>query len=385
MRFFGIHSIKLIAGFLSLLLIVMTLVGCGLFSTGTVTFPIPTSSTAVQSTLSTSDRPSTTVTNSVVPSFTPTVLPSTTTISSTTPNVTVPPLPTLTASPAFIPYIPEGTQAELFQYMLDLINQDRQNAGLQSVVLAYNAAAQKHAQDMLDHYFISHWGTDGLKPYMRYTLEGGVNYEQENSAYSGFQITDNPENYPPLNAREELKGLEFAMMSEVPPNDGHRLNILNKIHTKVNLGIASDGKRIALVQQFEGEYVEFTLPPVLTGTLLSLSGRFTLGNINNVAISYDPTPQPLTTAELLSGPHTYSLGSPEGFIIPPPPPGQYYTNLSPEAILASHWEVDAAGQFRIQADIAPALARGSGVYTVSIIVLLGEEAQHLTNYSIFVN
>jgi uncharacterized protein YkwD len=133
-------------------------------------------------------------------------------------------------------------------------------------VLSYNAAAQKHAQDMLDNYYISHWGTDGLKPYMRYTQEGGVNYEQENSAYSGFYINDNPNNYAPLNAKEELRKLQREMMSEVPPNDGHRLNILNKFHKKVNLGIATDGKRLALVQQFEGSYVEFTQPPALSGT-----------------------------------------------------------------------------------------------------------------------
>jgi hypothetical protein len=79
------------------------------------------------------------------------------------------------------------------------------------------------------------------------------------------------------------------------------------------------------------------------------------------------------------------MGPAVAFVLPPPPPGQYYVDLSPEAILASHWEVDQTGQFNIQADVAPALASGQGVYTVSIIVLLGNEAQHLTNYSIFVN
>jgi len=84
---------------------------------------------------------------------------------------------------------PSGEQQELFEYALELINKDRRTAGLDPVVLNYNKAAQLHAEDMLDNLFLSHWGTDGFKPYMRYTAGGGINYEVENSAYSGWVDT----------------------------------------------------------------------------------------------------------------------------------------------------------------------------------------------------
>jgi len=276
----------------------------------------------------------------------------------------------------------------MFQYLLGLINQDRQNNGLNPVVLNYNAAPQNHAQDMFNNYFLSHWGTDGLKPYMRYTQEGGLNYEQENSAYSGwFNRADNPNSYTNLNVKQEIKSLEDAMMAETPPNDGHRRAILNQWSKKVNLGLVYDNKRLAMVEEFEGDYIEYTQPPTLSGNILSLSGQIKLDNIdlNNITIAFDPLPQPLTADQLnYSMPNTYSLGKSVNFILPPPPPGQYYSSLSSQAILASKWDLSQTGQFSIQVDISPALANGSGVYTFAMIVKLGNEPKNVTNYSIWV-
>jgi hypothetical protein len=70
----------------------------------------------------------------------------------------------------------EEGQAELVAFALDLINQDRIANGLEPVDLGSNTAAQFHAEDMMEHGYISHWGLNGLKPYMRYTVAGGANY-----------------------------------------------------------------------------------------------------------------------------------------------------------------------------------------------------------------
>lgn len=83
--------------------------------------------------------------------------------------------PVSTAGPAA-----DQVLSTLVQYMLDLINDDRLEHGLQPVTLGTNPAAQQHAEEMLSEGYLSHWGLDGLKPYMRYTLAGGFNYEAEN-------------------------------------------------------------------------------------------------------------------------------------------------------------------------------------------------------------
>ena len=51
--------------------------------------------------------------------------------------------------------------------MLTLINRDREANGLAPVILGTNTAAQSHAEEELANGYISHWGMDGMKPYMR--------------------------------------------------------------------------------------------------------------------------------------------------------------------------------------------------------------------------
>jgi uncharacterized protein YkwD len=319
---------------------------------------------------------------------------------SASPSQTPTPIPTIIFTPTETRFKPTGPLADLFQYTLGLTIKTARITG--SNLLTYNAAAQTHAQDMFSGYFMSHWGLDGLKPYMRYTIAGGLGSEQENSAYSGwFDKSVDPNSYKTLDAKTEIKALEDAMMAELPPNDGHRKAILNKWATSVNLGIANDTKRLALAQQFESDDIEYTQPPTLSGNTLSLSGHFTqpINELNNITIYFDPLPTPLTADQLNSpsAPHSYALGG--GFTAPsgsadsftlghtlaPPPPGQYYSSLPASAILATKWDLNPSGQFSIQADISQALASGKGVYTFAIIVKMANEITSLSSYSIWVN
>jgi len=301
------------------------------------------------------------------------------------------PEPNFPTGPIYTPgaaqYVPSGEQAEIVQYALDLINADRKSAGVNPVTLGYNAAAQKHAQDMFDNYFLAHWGTNGLKPYMRYTLEGGLDLEQENSAYSGwFNPDDDPKLHADIDPKLIINQLEHSMIyDDAKSNWGHRDAIINKMHKKVNIGLAYDGKRLALVQQFEGEYIEYIQPPVISESMLSLSGRLSAGTIKNILICFDELPQPLSAAQLVHGDyHAYRLPEREAYVIKPAPAGQFYKNLPQEAIEAFIWNTNESGQFYMQADISKALKHGKGVYTIVLVVEMGTETHNMTNYSIFV-
>ena len=68
--------------------------------------------------------------------------------------------------------------------MLQLINEERVRAGVAPVVLGDNIAAQLHAESALENCFSSHWGIDGLKPYMRYSLAGGYQSNAENVSWA---------------------------------------------------------------------------------------------------------------------------------------------------------------------------------------------------------
>lgn len=375
----------------ALVLIVLS-AGCGASTNTTLsTTASPFSSTTGASATSTSVTVSTaasttanTATEIASPTQSPPTTPSpaSTTASQTptpTPSASAPPFPTTVYRPAAAPYVPSGALTDLFKYALELINQDRADQNLAPVELAYNAAAQKHAQDMLDNNYVGHWGTDGLKPYMRYTAEGGYNYEQENSAYTSGNKKINP--------KTEIKALEYAMVyDDAASNWGHRDNIWNKLHKKVSLGLAYDEYNLALVQQFEGEYLEFYQPPTLKGNILSLSGHFTLEGLtlNNAAITFDALPQPLSGAELAAGPyHSYGLGARVGQIFAPPPPGAQYSNLPANSVVAEKGLVEDA-VFWLEADISTFLAGGPGVYTVCLIGVLDGQPVSFSNYSILV-
>jgi hypothetical protein len=275
----------------------------------------------------------------------------------------------------------------LVQYALDLINKDRTEHGLNPVVLGDNPAAQIHADDMFNNYYLSHWDTDGLKPYMRYTVGNGINREEENSAYSGwYDRSTDPNRYATIDPEQELKDLEYQMMYDDAVSDwGHRDNILNKWHKRVNIGIAHDSHRLTLVQQFEGDYVTFSRPPGLANGVLSLAGNNSLGAIDSAAVFYDPPPRPMTQAELLAGPRSYDPGTQVATIVPPPEPGYFYSQLPANAVQAAVWEVSSGG-FSIQVDISNAMAQnGPGVYTVLLWTKTGDEHVPITNYSIFVH
>ena len=281
-----------------------------------------------------------------------------------------------------------------------------------------NTAAQKHAKEMLAKDYFSHWGIDGMKPYMRYTLAGGFNYEAENGFMSHtiwYGGKDPSYRRDPVDMLEEA---ESSLMS----SPGHRRNILNKWHKRVNLGIAYDNERLALVQQFEGDYITFSKLPILESGILTLSGKTLAGFVvEQIQIWYDPLPHSLTLGQL-GKTYAYDLGKPAAFIRPPPLPGSYYseaetlyswstcvdpytispntpppnsTGLQPVPPLVSaqemvkwvdakHWDVSGE-TFAIEVDLTKILSRfGKGIYTVLVWGKVGEESIYLTNYSIFV-
>jgi len=165
----------------------------------------------------------------------------------------------------------------------------------------------------------------------------------------------------------------------------HRRNILDKWHKKVNLGIAYDAQSLHLVQQFEGDYIDFNKPPSISGNILSMSGKVSLGTIENVAVYYDPLPQPLSPAQLEAPPYdyAYSLGEDIGTILSPPPSGSFYVGLAPTDVIATRWNVKADGAFAIEANVSSILSKGKGVYTVVIWVETNGEFVSVSNYSVF--
>ena len=60
---------------------------------------------------------------------------------------------------------------------------------------------------------------------------------------------------------------------------GHRKNILDPVHRKVNIGLAWDRYNVQMYQHFEGDYVGYSSMPKIDNGLLSFSGRVKNGAV----------------------------------------------------------------------------------------------------------
>ncbi len=345
-------------------------------------------------------------------------------------SATAPPTPTM-APPDENAVSPHLRHIEAKQFMLDLINSERRRAGVEPVTLGDNIAAQLHADSSLENCTSSHWGVDGLKPYMRYSLAGGYQSNGENGSGLDYCIKGS-DNY---RANSGIQGEIREAMTSWMGSPGHRRNILNPEHKMVNIGLAWDRYNTAMYQHFEGDYVTYDRLPTIEKGVLSFSGA-TKGGIRlsqprdlGVQIHYDPPPKALNPGQLART-YCYDLGRRVAGLRQPLSGGYFWTtneftttydpcpdpnDVAPETpaprspneahqawrqayaasqstqpqtitvpwITASQWTANGT-QFAVTADISGILRRhGNGVY--SLLIWGGNDGGRLiiSQYSIF--
>ncbi len=216
---------------------------------------------------------------------------------------------------------------------------------------------------------------------------------------------------------------------------GHRSAILDPWARKVNIGIWWSAYNFTAVQQFEGDYVEYTQLPAIGGSILTITGKVKNGislsedDSLGVIIFYDPPPHRLTRGQVART-YCYDGGIPVANLRKPPPQDRYYLddetdetvefcpnprNVSQDApppesydeaerlwqdayeasqrgiertisimhITASRWIVRESA-FSVRANILAVTNRyGPGVYTIALVAELGGEDVIISQYSIF--
>ena len=323
--------------------------------------------------------------------------------------------------------IAAGEAADLRQIVLDLTNDARRAAGLTPVRLGANLAPQEHAEDMAESCFLSHWGTDGMKPYMRYSQAGGVQANAENVSGSSFCPAD-PSRYAQDSLAEEARQAVESLMGSL----GHRANILRPEHRLLHLGLAYRAPNFWMVQQFSGHYAAFAQAPTIEGGELSFdmtacNGARVSRDDLSVQVRHDPLPSPLTPGQLqrtscyssgravaalrrplgqrqLYTSHDFSLpgsGCLDPYLLDPDlPAAQSYDDAAllkvPARsgrsggdelgvwITADRWDINGR-RARVAADLSALLrAAGGGVYTILIWGSVRGDDVPIAEYSIFV-
>jgi uncharacterized protein YkwD len=231
-------------------------------------------------------------------------------------------------TPVERPQGPAGIE-EARAYVLSLVNRDRAAEGLDPVESDETAerAGQRHVDDMAKNGFTAHWGTDGSVPEQRYSEAGGAHFVQENAAcfFDGVVRELDP------NAHFEpaaLEKIQAAFMAEVPPNDGHRKNILKPEHKSLGIGLAipANVDQPCMAQEFLDEYGEYDELPRSgkLGQKITVSGEVKDPvKFGGVGIGRIDPPKPLDPAHLNSTslyrvPEPYVLFFPAGFKTPKP-------------------------------------------------------------------
>ena len=340
--------------------------------------------------------------------------------------VTVELTPAAAAAPAMA-----ITQRHIEQkrYMLEFINAERTRAGVSTVILGDNIAAQLHAESSLENCFSSHWGLDGLKPYMRYSLAGGYQSNGENGSGLDYCVKASDGYRAIASIEQEIREVMDGWMS----SPGHRRNLLDPEHWKVNIGLAWDRYNTVMVQHFEGDYVEFDRLPAIANGVLSFSGTTKNGAwfADNLGqqIYYDAPPHMLTRGQVartycydrgltaaslrkpLSSGYFYPSDEftttynpcPDPYDVPPdtPAPGSVSeahqawqeaynaSQLRVPQLITVPWitasERTVSGNaFAIKADISPILDQhGPGVYSVVLWGSVGGADAVISEYSIF--
>ena len=268
---------------------------------------------------------------------------------------------------------------ELIQHALDKINEDREKNNLKPVVLSSNSAAQSHANDVFSQKIISHWMSNGEKPYMTYTNFGGAGSVSQNVAISycsGFGCSMDP--------IKEIERAEYSMMHDDASSDwGHRDNILQPYHTHVSIGISYDDNFFVLVQNFEDNYLMSENPISVTENHVYINSNLKSGNPQNIGIFYDPLPTPQLYLQHRNDGH-YELGDYVAVVVPPAPLNSYYEQPSKHLLIeAENWTADD-NFILIDFDISSILVK-PGVYTIGIWIDEGGKDFLVTNYAIFYN
>ncbi len=276
-------------------------------------------------------------------------------------------------------------QAQLVNYTLALINRDRANYSLPPVTLSYEPSAQQHADSMFNYYYISHWDIYGMKPYMRYALLGGLGAVSENIAFEQSSVCFASICSGNINPQAALQQMEhnFVYNDSACCQNGHRDNILNPYHNQVSIGIAYNGGRIYLVQDFIDNYTQWNSnAPSYSNGEVFLSGNTTQYTLSSITVSDDALVRNMTQAQL-NATFSYGYGAEVAGVVNNPL--DYYQGL--QTIVADRYVQNGNG-FDVSFNMNKLIRQyGAGEYTVMLWLNgTGTNSSFVgSTYTIFIN
>jgi uncharacterized protein YkwD len=202
-------------------------------------------------------------------------------------------------------------------YVLSLVNADRAKFGIVPLKLdtVANEAAQMHSDEMAILGYCSHTDTRGNAPWHRYNACGGEDCVGEN-----LETIELPPGYPMI-AAKELKIFQSLFMSEKPPNDLHRLQILSHGYNKIGIGVSyalngNGAGRLLLAQEFVSDFGDYLKLPkkLVRGVPFEIAGTLASGvRLDSIVVDWEPLPDRKSIETLKQNPSV--ITSDQGLIM----------------------------------------------------------------------
>ena len=183
---------------------------------------------------------------------------------------------------------------------LELINKSRKrnNASPVKLDILASRVANRMCREAAENEYLGHWNMAGEEPYLRYAFAGGYDHVSEN-AY-GEWSSDNYSVSSQVIASKMKTGHE-KFMAERSPNDGHKVNIIDKSHNFAGIGFYLSGKQFRYYEEFIDRYFEFENIPadVKTGNQFTITVKTNgLSFLYYMIIYRENWPQSLTPSQI---------------------------------------------------------------------------------------
>jgi len=367
-------------------------------------------------------------TSTITPTRTPEPTPTATLTPTPTQKPTSIPVPTPTPHPD-----PNLRYHEEKQFVIDLINEARADAGAPALEFGNNISAQIHAENSLTGCYSSVWSEDGLKSDARYTLAGGQQFNNLSVIGKDYcaEWSDN---------ETIAKGTIRSYVIDLFEDFGISKAMTDVSYRKASIGLAQDRQFIRLAILLERDFIEFEDLPALSEGVLTFSGKVKNGiDLDDgmglsATVFYDPPPGNLTVGQIArvyssdEGLRVAAIRRPAGegrrwtsheyarMYNPCPSPYDFPANsrapqspgestvfhraakekcleiranedageeITVQWVTASEWEVNG-DRFRVEADLSGIVGRhGRGLYKITIWGELNGKDIGISEYVIF--
>jgi uncharacterized protein YkwD len=143
---------------------------------------------------------------------------------------------------------------------LDVINKSRKINNAHSVKLDILASrvANRMTREAAENEYLGHWNLAGEEPYLRYAFAGGYDHVSEN-AYGEWSSDSYFVSSQVISSM--MKKGHGKFMAERAPDNGHKVNIIDKSHNYVGIGYYLNGKQFRYYEEFIDRYFEFENVP----------------------------------------------------------------------------------------------------------------------------